>query len=90
MLDTTGARLDLRLKLDVVPLTESSWRVTDGRLPRSSASELVAYVERLPRGCSVLLLGAPGGPRSFDADSLDTALVTIRGRMNAASPALAS
>lgn len=70
----------VRPELEIVALTESSWRVCDSRKPPSDPAGLLAYVERDDQGFEVMLL-CPGAVETLRADCLAAALALVGSRV---------
>jgi len=66
--------------LEIIPLTDTSWRITDTRVAPTDPAGLLAYVERDDAGFSVLLL-RPGFTESARTDTLASALSLINSRL---------
>lgn len=72
--------------LEIIPLTETSWRVTDTRVAPTDPGGLLAYVEHDDAGYTVLVL-RPGVTESARTESLASALSHIGSRLAGAARA---
>lgn len=69
--------------LEIIALTDTSWRICDTRVDPTDPAGLLAYVEQEPSGYSVLML-RPGYTESAQTDGLESALSLINSRRAAA------
>jgi hypothetical protein len=72
--------------LEVIALTDRSWRVCDSRFPPSDPDGLLAYVERDGAGVEVLVL-RHGSTETIRTDCLAAALSAISSRCSRAETA---
>ena len=80
LLNYEGASVDDNL--EVVALTDSSWRICDKRFPPNDAQGLLAYMERVDGHIAVTLLKPP--PVTFaNASTFAAALALIGERTHA-------
>jgi hypothetical protein len=70
--------------LEIIALSDTSWRVCDNRFPPAAPNGMLAYIERDERGVEVLLL-RPGSAETLHADCLAAALSLISARCAARS-----
>lgn len=70
----------VRPELEIVALSERSWRVCDSRMPPTDAAGMLAYVERDADGFEVMLL-RPGRVETVRVDCLAEALALVGARM---------
>ena len=66
--------------LEIIPLTDTSWRICDTRVDPTEPGGLLAYVESDTGGCSVILL-RPGFTESAHTDGFADALSLINSRL---------
>ncbi|WP_348787676.1 hypothetical protein [Leifsonia sp. NPDC080035] len=67
-------------ELEIVALSEHSWRVSDSRRSPADADGMLAYVERDAHGVEVMLL-RPGRVETVRTDCLAAALALVGSRM---------
>lgn len=65
--------------LEIIPLTETSWRICDTRVPPTDPGGLLAYIEQDSGGFDVIML-RPGFTETALAGSFDAALSLINSR----------
>ncbi|WP_285115067.1 hypothetical protein [Leifsonia sp. fls2-241-R2A-40a] len=69
--------------LEIIPLTDSSWRICDTSVGPTDPGGLLAYVEREDAGFDVIML-RPGFTESAHTDCLAAALSLINSRRSGA------
>jgi hypothetical protein len=65
--------------LEIIALSETSWRVCDTRFPPAAPNGMLAYIERDSHGVEVLLL-RPGHAETLRVDCLAAALSLVSAR----------
>jgi hypothetical protein len=65
--------------LEIIALTDTSWRICDTRVPPTDPAGLLAYIEQDSGGFDVIML-RPGFTETAFAHSFDAALSLINSR----------